>query len=498
MDEANEAATTPRVNARLLAGIGWTTVSRLFSLMLQLASSAVVGRHLAASDIGVVGFANIVTGFLGRFMSLGMDVATIQRKQLDDRILGTAFSIQAAFGVTACLACLSIAPLSQQLIGHDGAAAVLMVLSTIFLVNVLGFVPTCLLTRDLQYGRLSFAHAARALSRGILIISLVLLGFGYWGIVIADVAAAAIFVLSLGRGHPWIVRARFDRSVARVLTDFGGPIVATNLIVFLLFNADNFAIGTVLGATMLGYYAVAFSWASMICGLLYEAVNSVLFPAFCRIQENAAEMKRLYLRTVERVGFVAVAVNTCLLTSAHEFLVVVLGQGSGKWLPAVTCMQVLAIYGMLRAMTEPMANVMFALRETKTLLKANVFGAVIELSLMVPALLWYGINGVAILVTIAYVAQLCVSLPLLIRRLSLRVSELLAIVVPLAIASTVCFGGTLLIAPTSLQPSWVSLGVRLFVTGAALTLLHGMLTSFRLLKEAFKMLAEPRAELAEI
>jgi len=330
MGETIEAGRSERLNARITAGIGWATGSRLFSLMLQLGSSAVVGRHLAASDIGLIGFANIVIGFLGRFTSLGMDVATVQRKEIDERVLGTAFTVQAGFGVAAFTACLLIGALSRPLIGHDGAAVVLMVLGAIFLLNVLGFVPTCLSTRALDYGRLSFVHGARALGRGILVIALVLLGFRYWAIIVADVAAAAIFLLSFGRRHPWIVRPRFDKSVARILSDFGGPIVATNLVVFLLFNADNFAIGTVLGATMLGYYAVAFNWASMICGLLYEAVNGVLFPAFCRVQDNVVEMKRLYLKTVERVGFVGVVVNTCLLVSAHDFLVVVLGGGSDK------------------------------------------------------------------------------------------------------------------------------------------------------------------------
>jgi len=143
-----------------------------------------------------------------------------------------------------------------------------------------------------------------------------------------------------------------------------------------------------------------------------------------------------------------------------------------------------------------MANVMFALRETKTLLIANVVGAIIELGLMAPALLWYGIDGVAIVVTVAYAAQLAVSLRVLSRRLSLRLAELAAIVAPLAIASAA--GVSVLIVPHIVQPSWLSLGVRLIVTASALTIVHGMLTSFRIMKEALKILvAGPRAQFAK-
>jgi len=276
--------------------------------------------------------------------------------------------------------------------------------------------------------------------------------------------------------------------VARSLVAFGAPIVGVNFVVFVLFNADNFAIGTVLGAAVLGYYAVAFNWGSMICGLLYETVNGVLFPAFCKIQDNAVEMKRLYLKTVERVGFVAVVVNTALLASAHDFLVVVLGGGGEKWLAAVTSLKILAVYGMLRAMTEPMANVMFALRETKTLFKANMLGAVIELGLMVPVLLWYGINGVAILVGVAYASQLWVCVPVMKRRLSLRLPELLEIAVPLAVASGLSACASYLVVSQLVETSWLSLGLRIFITAATLTLAHGILTSFRVVREISTLL----------
>jgi lipopolysaccharide exporter len=473
-----------RLNQTIRAGIGWTTGSRLFGLFLQVASSTVVSRHLSPGDIGVLGFANIFVGFLGRFTSFGIDAAIVQRKQVDDKVLATAFTLQSALGIAAFVAALMIAPVGQVLIGHAGAAHILMVLGTVFLLNVLAFVPTTRFTRELEYGRLSFAYACRALGRGVLVIGLVWLGFGYWGVVVAEVVATMVLLASLGRTYPWIVRPRFDEGTARALLGFAGPILASNLVVFILFNADNFAIGSLLGATMLGYYAVAFNWGSMICGILYETVNNVLFPAFSKIQDSVADMKRLYLKTVERVGFVAVLVNTCLLASAHDFLVVVQGRGSDKWLPAVTCLQILAVYGMLRALTEPLANVMLTLRKTKTLLKANVVGAVIEIALIVPALLGFGINGVAILVLIAYAAQLWVCGPVLARDLSVRARELVQIVVPLAIASAVSVYVSFAAVPQAVETSWLSFGLRIFVTIAALILVHGALTSFRMLREA--------------
>jgi len=475
------------IHGQIFRGISWASGTRLFGLLLQMASAAVIARYLASGDIGLIGFAGIFIAFLSRFTNFGIEAAIIQRGQLDRNVLTTAFTLQGALAVTAFVASLMIAPFGQVLIGHEGASGVIVALGSIFLINILGFLPTCLLTRELNYGRLSLAQASRALSRGMLVIGLVLLGFRYWGIVIADIVAAIVFLLSLGRAHRWVLRPRFDKNAARALLNFAAPIFACNLLVFALFNADNFAIGAVLGATMLGYYVIAFNWGSMICGLLYETVNSVLFPAFSKIQNNIDEMRHLYLKTLERVGFVAVLVNTCLLASAHDFLVVFLGKGSDKWLPAVTCLQVLCVYGMLRALTEPLANVMLALGRTRTLFTANVVATLIELGLMAPALYWYGINGVAVLVLVAYGAQLWLFVPFVVRQLSMRLRELLAIVLPLAIAGGVSVYVTSLVLSHGSEVSWLSLALRIFVTATTVTLVHGFLSSFRLFRDAVEI-----------
>ena len=94
-----------------------------------------------------------------------------------------------------------------------------------------------------------------------------------------------------------------------------------------------------MGSAQLGYYALAFTWGSFICGLLYDTVNNVLLPAFSAIQHDVSAMRRWYLKTLDLVGFVSVIANTTLLANAHFFLVTFLGKGSNKWLPAMASLQ---------------------------------------------------------------------------------------------------------------------------------------------------------------
>src|SRR5438094_269232 len=102
--------------------MSWAAVSRLVALVLQVAASTVVARQLSSSDVGLIGFATVFIAFLSRFTSFGIDAAIIQRKTLDGKLLGTAFSLQGLFGIGAFGATLLVAPFAQRLIDHEGVA----------------------------------------------------------------------------------------------------------------------------------------------------------------------------------------------------------------------------------------------------------------------------------------------------------------------------------------------------------------------------------------
>src|SRR6202000_549758 len=132
---------------------------------------------------------------------------------------------------------------------------------------------------------------------------------------------------------------------------------------------DNFLVGASMGSTRLGYYALAFTWGSFICGILTATVNNVLFPAFSAIQHDLVAVRRWYLKTVDLVAFIAVVANTALLANAHFFLVTFLGRGTNKWVPATTSLEILCVYGILRAMTEPIGPCIMACGQTRTMLR---------------------------------------------------------------------------------------------------------------------------------
>ena len=97
--------------------------------------------------------------------------------------------------------------------------------------------------------------------------------------------------------------------------------------------------------------------------------------------------------------------NGTLFCISGEFLKTVLGGGTDKWLPALTSFRILRLYGIFRAILEPIGNVVMALGNTKLLLKANFVASVAQVLLLYPAVFFFGIEGVAVTVFASYALQ---------------------------------------------------------------------------------------------
>jgi lipopolysaccharide exporter len=475
--------------AKTFRNIVYTSAAKGVALVCVALTSSVVARNLTPADFGVFGFAAIIVGFLARFSDMGIGSAAIRQPQLDNQALQTAFTLKIILGSFAFVAAWFVAPLARHVFDHPATANVIRVLSVSFLLSTVGFVSLVQLTRQMNYKALAIPGIASTIVRSAIAIGLVLHGWKYWSIVLADVGATLISGLVMTLIYRTHVGIGFDRKYVKELLRFGIPLFGSGILVFVIFNLDNFLVGTALGSIQLGYYALAFTWGSFVCVLLSDTVNNVLFPTFSSIQHDHVSMRRWYLKTVDLVAFVAVVVNTALLSNVHFFLTTFLGKGTDKWAPAATSLKILCIYGIVRAITEPLGNCIMAQGRTNMLLHASGIAGAVELALILTVLRTGRIELIAVAVLIAYGAQAAIYLPYLRREFSVGLGDLVAQLWPVVPA---LIGGYVITSflPNSFGTTVFTLACRGFFTAAVVILVHGLCTGFRCLEEAGGMIFE--------
>lgn len=466
----------------MLVNVGHTAIAKVLLMAVQFAVATLLARNLSAEDYGVVGFANVLMGLLLRIKGMGLVQAVVRTPQLEKRTLNAAATLNILFSVLAFICAQAMAPLAGRLLDSPASVSVVRVLSFGFLLAPLGFLPTCLLTREMKFGRLRFPAVTAAVVRGLVAVSLAITGWKYWSLVIGDLIGTltnnGLLQLLRSARFKW----KMDWEQFRLLVGFGMPLTLASLVTFIALNADSFAIGAVLGSRELGLYTVAFTWATFVCTTFQEVLHSVLFPKFSKIQSDLIRMRQAFLKTLLMIGCGSALINGVIFVTADGFLYQILGKGTDRWLPATTSLRILCIYGIVRALVETVGNPIMALGETRLLLKATSLAALLEGGLIYFIANIHGIKGISVLVTLAYSSQCIIYVPFVRRQLGVKWSDFLKVTLPpvgaLAVGAGIVFSFTKMV---SLEWQTIFFSVGLYVV--TFLIIHECLSKGKVLSQ---------------
>ena len=141
---------------------------------------------------------------------------------------------------------------------------------------------------------------------------------------------------------------------------------------------------------------------------------------------------------------------------------------------------------------EPIANVILAQGQTRLLFRSNLTVSIVELLLLYPAMRYFGIEGVAILVSLSYALQYFIYFPYMKKRYglnyrlvweSIRAAILTGIIV--AVIMSVC--------ELYLKYSVVSLMIKIVLISFMYILLYGVFTKWRMYLEIKSLIVEKSA-----
>lgn len=457
----------------------------------QFAVNIVIARWLLPAELGVIGMALVITALAMQVGDFGTLAALVQRKELERKTLETAYALRAVAALSAVLIAFLVSPWVSSLTGNAAVGGVIRLLSLIPLVNLLGFIPQVLLTRALDYRRLGMAQLAGSLAGGAATVVLAKFGWSFWSIAVGQLGNAAVAAACYrcfgpaGSGWGW------DTAEGSRIVRFGWGVFLPSLLVFVIMNIDNFIVGAVRGVAELGLYTVAFNWGSMMPVVAAVIVHRVLSPTLCRLQEDRQALRAVYRGSLAWIAFIAVPCNLLLALCAEPFLVELLGRGTTKWLQAKPVFVIFCIYGIVRVLLEPVANVFTAIGRTDAFILPNLAAAAAEAALVYPAAKLYGIKGVAIVVIGAYLLQYPFYLRRLREEISFNGGDFIRITTPPLAAGMVMTAVIMGLSAATAFPGRMFFAA---VAGiAAYLLVHGTLTDWRLVGE-LRGLAAKRLE----
>ena len=374
-------------------GTSWTYIAFYSGKLMVFFSMIVLARLLTRDDFGVVGYALAILGFLDVVKDLGIGSAVIYYK--DRQVADTAFWLNLGTGVSLFVLVWALAPLISIYFNDPRAAQVTRVLALSFPLNALGSTHEALLIKDLQFGKKFLPDIARAITKGVIAISLAFMGFGPWSLIYSQLAGVSISVIVLWRLVRWRPSTAFDAEGARSLLTFGLPIVGMNLISAFALNVDYLLVGRYLGSEALGVYALAFRIPELTILQFCVIVAQVVFPVFNKMRDDIGALKVGFLETARYVALITVPVGLGMALLAEPFVLAFFGE---KWIDAAPVMRAIAIYSLLISLGFNAGDVYKAQGRPGMLTRISILHVV----LLVPALLW-AVRVSASVITVGWV-----------------------------------------------------------------------------------------------
>ena len=171
---------------------------------------------------------------------------------------------------------------------------------------------------------------------------------------------------------------------------FGGNLAGATSIAYWINNADNLLVGVFSGGRSLGIYSRAFTLMQAPLAQVSWAAQRVMFPALTRMHGDVARMRRVYLRAISLIAFVAFPLAVVVAVAAEPVVLTLLGP---DWTDAVPILRILAIGGMLQAVATTGSWIFLAQGRTDWMLRWNLVSGPVTIAAFAIGIHWGAIGS---------------------------------------------------------------------------------------------------------
>jgi PST family polysaccharide transporter len=192
----------------------------------------------------------------------------------------------------------------------------------------------------MRFGVLSMLDVLGLASGAALGIYGALKGWGYWALVVQQLAPPATVAVGVWLAHDWKPGRYARHTDIRGHVVFGGQLTGANIMYAAAGNFDSLVVGWRWGSQALGLYSRAYTLLLLPLQQITLPLQGVAVSALSRLQDNPDRFRRFYCSSVTVLAFVTTPLLVIMAVSAHDIIAVVLGD---KWLSAAPVFTMLAI-----------------------------------------------------------------------------------------------------------------------------------------------------------
>jgi len=386
----------------------WVFALRAAQQVLTAVRLIILARILAPTDFGLMGICAITIAALDVFSETGFQAALVQRRGDIRRFLDVAWSVSVIRGFILCAILYMIAPYVAAFFQVPQAEAIIKVISLSPLLTAFTNIGIVYFQKNLEFDRQFRYQLVGTASDFAVSITLALATHSVWALVFGLLAGNLARCIASYLFHPYRPRFVLDLKAASELFDFGKWVLGAGVLIFLITQGDNIVVGRLLGVAALGLYQMAYLISNTPATEITQVISQVTFPSYSKIQDNKTHLRQTYLKVLKSTTMLAFPLAAMIYSLAPQFTSLFLGD---KWAPMVPVLQLLCLFGAVRAVNATMGPLLQGIGKPKTIAYVSAMQLTLMALLIIPLTSRYDILGTAVAVTIPNIFTLAYLLP---------------------------------------------------------------------------------------
>jgi len=267
--------------------------------LLQMVQTAILARLLVAADFGVMQLVLVAVSAAIAFSHLGVSDALVQRKEVSERLLQTAWTMDLARCVVMFIFIQLLAWPAAAFYEEPQLEPLLRLVSVKYIfLGLSNNAGLAMLRRDMKFRRKQLYEVCVNVGGAVVTVALAFHLRSVWALVWGQVFFGAGELVGSYVVHPFRPRFRFHMHEARSLFAFGKHLFAGGILGFARGSAAKVLIGRLLSREELGYYSLAYSLVVKPISVFAPVFGTVLYPAFSRLQMKVQVLQRAFARAI--------------------------------------------------------------------------------------------------------------------------------------------------------------------------------------------------------
>lgn len=329
----------------IISSLLWKMFERGGNAVVQLAVQIVMARLLAPEQFGMLSIMLVFVNLGNVVVQSGMNTALIQAPEVHRIDCSTVFWMSFAISAVLYAAVFLAAPAISSFYDLSGLVWPLRALTLLLVVNAYNAVQIALITRRLEMRKIFNATLISSAVSAACGIGCALAGAGVWALVAQQLSYQVSNCLAHAVQLDWRPHLEFSIASARRLFGFGSRLLASGLLDQGYQSLSDLIIGRQFSASSLGYVSQGKKYPQAIGNLLDGATQPVMLSAVSRVQDDAAQVKRLVRRALKTSTFLIAPAMVLFATVAPSLVPLLLGD---QWRDSVWFMQVYClVYALL-------------------------------------------------------------------------------------------------------------------------------------------------------